>query len=136
MAEHAPPLVAHHATLRVEHHDDDCCVLTALDQDGSVVGLASGGASRDDDAPTAWELYTINVQQPSQGSGLAHDLLVEVLGDRPASVWVLTANGRAQSFYRRHGFLPDGATRPHEGSGAPEQRMVRTGAPPSGSGGR
>ncbi|MEO3935899.1 GNAT family N-acetyltransferase [Dermatophilaceae bacterium Soc4.6] len=115
----------HGFTLRVEHHDDDCRVLVALDVDGSVVGLASGGVSRDHDASTAWELYSINVAQSAQGSGLADELLVDVLGRRPASVWVLAANGRAQSFYRRHGFTPDGAVRAHEGIGAQEQRMRR-----------
>ncbi|MEO9151433.1 MAG: GNAT family N-acetyltransferase, partial [Lapillicoccus sp.] len=64
----------------------------------------------------------------THGSGLADRLLGSALTDRPASLWVLEANGRARSFYRRHGFVADGAARVHEASGEPEVRMVR-GAP-------
>ena len=116
--------------MRVDYEDDECRVLVALDGTESV-GLASGGISRDADASTPWELYSLNVQTSAQGTGLADDLLTAALGDRPASVWVLTANVRARSFYRRHGFAPDGAAKPHPVSGAPELRMVRTGVRPA-----
>lgn len=120
---------AHGFTVRVDYEDDGCRVLVALDGDESV-GLASGGTSRDADAPTPWELYSLNVQRSAQGTGLADDLLTAALGARPASVWVLTDNARARSFYRRHGFAADGATKPHPGSGAPELRLVRAGVGP------
>jgi ribosomal protein S18 acetylase RimI-like enzyme len=97
----------------------------ALDGDGTTIGLASAGAARDEDAPTPWELYSINVVAQVQGSGVADDLVRVVAGDNDTVVWVLSQNSRAQAFYRRHGFTVEGATRVHEASGAGELRMVR-----------
>ena len=31
------------------------------------------------------------------------------MGDRDAYLWILHGNGRAERFYRRNGFRPDGA---------------------------
>lgn len=87
--------------------------------------MAAAGASRDADRPAAWELYSVNVVEQARGSGLADELLDAVLGVRDASVWVLTANVRAQGLYRRHGFAADGLLGRHEGSGAEQLRMVR-----------
>jgi len=48
-------------------------VVAAIDEDGTIIGLASAGTPRDGDAPTHWELYPINVVAAQQGSGLADD---------------------------------------------------------------
>lgn len=98
--------------------------LVARDADGLVVGFISTGPSRDDDAPTAWELYAINLLARVHGTGLADELLARGLGDRPATLWVVEANARALAFYRRHGFEPEGARTRHA-AGAPEIRMIR-----------
>lgn len=117
--------------LRVEVEDEGSRVVVAVDGRGEIVGLAAAGTARDPDAPTGWELYSIQTVTWLRGSGVADELLHSALGDGAASVWVLRANARARSFYRRHGFSPDGMSRPYDGDGAPEVRMVR-GADPGG----
>jgi ribosomal protein S18 acetylase RimI-like enzyme len=106
--------------------DEPCSkVAAALDENGTIIGLATAGATRDRDAPTPWELYSINVVAGQQGSGLADALLTITAGERDATVWVLADNGRAQSFYSRHGFHLEGATTVHEATGDAQIRMVR-----------
>src|SRR5665811_2111617 len=95
------------------------------DRDGTIIGLATAGVTRDDDAPTPWELYSINVVAHQQGSGLADDLIRVTAGAGDTTVCVRTENGRAQSFYRRHGFRIEGATAVDRVTGAREVRMVR-----------
>ncbi|MDQ6714531.1 MAG: GNAT family N-acetyltransferase [Actinomycetota bacterium] len=111
--------------LRADVTEDDARCVVALAEDGDEVGMAAAGVARDLDAPTGWELYSINVQDMDRGSGAADALLVAVLGKRDTTLWVLSGNGRAQSFYRRHGFVADGGQSRHEGSGAMQIRMVR-----------
>ena len=83
------------------------------------------GATRDPDAPTAWELYSINVVAQQQGSGVADDLMQATAGDRNLTLWVAAENARAQRFYDRHGFRIEGATRMQEVTGVLEMRMLR-----------
>ena len=111
--------------LRIEVDEPGSRVAAALDETGAVLGLAAAGATRDSDAPTAWELYSINVVAHQQGNGLANDLIQSTIGDRDVTLWVLAKNARAQGFYGRHGFRVEGATRMDEVTGAPEMRMVR-----------
>lgn len=111
--------------LRLEVDEPGSRVATALDETGTIVGLAAAGVTRDQDAPTPWELYSINVVADLQGSGLADDLIRTTAGDRDVTLWVLVQNTRAQRFYRRHGFSVEGATKFHDGTGASEMRMVR-----------
>ncbi|MGI8522032.1 MAG: GNAT family N-acetyltransferase [Nocardioides sp.] len=93
--------------------------------DGGMVGFISTGPARGDHPPTPSELWAINLLARAQGTGLADALLARGLGDRDAYLWVLQGNGRAQSFYRRHGFADDGGRAVHEPTGAAELRMVR-----------
>lgn len=111
--------------LRLELDEPDSRVAAAVDETGTIIGLAAAGATRDQDAPTAWELYSINVVADLQGSGLAGDLIRAAVGDRDVSLWVLANNTRAQRFYDRQGFSIDGATRADEVTGSSEIRMVR-----------
>lgn len=111
--------------LRLEVDEPGSRVATALDETGTIVGLAAAGVTRDQDAPTPWELYSINVVADLQGSGLADDLIRTTAGDRDVTLWVLVQNTRAQRFYDRHGFSVEGATKLHDGTGASEIRMVR-----------
>lgn len=72
------------------------------------VGFAVAGPNRDEGLPQE-ELYAIYVRRSWWGSGVGQALLDAVLGDRPATLWVLEDNERALAFYRRNGFAPDGA---------------------------
>lgn len=84
--------------------------------DGRLLGFASYGPSRDEDAEDGdLELYAIYLDPESWGRGVARDLMRTVLSDVPdgvpMSLWVLAQNERAQHFYRRHGFQADGVER-------------------------
>lgn len=111
--------------LRSEMDEADGIVVVATGLDGEIVGLASGGPTRDEDAPTEWELYGINVLAEHHGTGVADQLIAAVIAERPATLWVFRENPRAQGFYRRHGFEIQGATKAHEGTGVVEVRMIR-----------
>ena len=93
--------------------------------DDRIVGFASAGPSRDDDAPTAWELYAVNLIPEARGTGVADLLLDELVGGRDVTLWVVEANARARAFYARHGFVDEGGRSEHEPTGTPEIRMVR-----------
>lgn len=89
----------------------------------SLVGFASVGPSRDEDARNGEkEIYSIYLEPDAWGRGVARELLRTVVaqaGDRtPMSLWVLADNARARHFYRRNGFSPDGVERYHELGGA------------------
>ncbi len=111
--------------LRFEMDEPDGVVVVATGLEGEIDGFASAGRTRDEDAPTGWELYAINVLAEHQGTGVADQLISAAIADRPVTLWVLRDNARAQAFYRRHGFRVEGATKVHEGTGAPEIRMIR-----------
>ena len=116
--------------VRLEMDEPDGIVAVGVAPTGEVLGFASGGPSRDDDAPVAWELYAVNVVRPAYGSGLGRDLVAAVVGDRPNHLWLLVDNPRARAFYEREGYVADGAEKVHEGSGCLEMRMVRRGRAP------
>ncbi|MDI6909423.1 GNAT family N-acetyltransferase [Nocardioides sp.] len=92
---------------------------------GEPVGFAVVGPSRDDDARIAHELYAIYTRAAWWGTGLGQALWDAVRPDGPCSLWVLEDNARAQGFYRRNGFAPDGAREHYAGLDAWEIRMVR-----------
>jgi len=96
----------------------------ARDDDG-IVGMATSGPPRDDDAPVGLELYAINVLRRAHGTGLADDLIAHTIGNEPAYLWVLEGNERALAFYRKHGFVDDGGRKPDLDTGAMEIRMAR-----------
>ncbi len=100
--------------------------LVAHDEDGVAIGWASVGPPRDDDPPTATELWSLYVAAGHHGSGVAGQLVEAVLPSRaPAHLWVLDGNARAIAFYRKVGFAPDGAVKSDPRLGADEVRMVR-----------
>jgi GNAT superfamily N-acetyltransferase len=51
------------------------------------------------------KLYTL---PRAHGSGLGQALLDTALGADPAYLWIMAGNPRAEAFYRRNRFLPDG----------------------------
>ncbi|WP_374010809.1 N-acetyltransferase family protein [Leifsonia sp. LS-T14] len=83
------------------------------ERDGTIIGWATAGPGRDDDAPRARELEGLYVLAAAYGTGAGQLLLDAAIGDAPAYLWVMDGNARAESFYRRNGFTPDGATITH-----------------------
>lgn len=101
----------------------------ALDGD-RVIGVSNSGRS----APRgAFEparevlLGILYVDSEFHGTGVASKLLELALPDgAPAELWVADPNPRAQAFYRKHGFEPDGSRQIDERlASIPELRMVR-----------
>ncbi|MGH3586263.1 MAG: GNAT family N-acetyltransferase [Pseudonocardia sp.] len=102
----------------------DSPVRTTVAEDSSgLVGFASVGPSRALDINVDEELWSLYVRASSWGAGIGHALLTSALTDRAAYLWVLRGNDRAINFYRKHGFVHDGATRSDEYG--TEVRMVR-----------
>ena len=90
---------------------------------GRIVGFASLGPGRDEDSKRAdREIYSIYLSPEQWGRGVARELmrtLIAEAGDgRRIVLWVLADNGRAQHFWRRHGFQPDGVEKYEEVGGA------------------
>jgi GNAT superfamily N-acetyltransferase len=92
------------------------------EHDGEIIGFASAGRTRDDDAPRELELFTILTVASMYGTGIGSALLNAVIGEEPASLWIAEDNPRAYAFYRKNGFELDGSTR---FEGVAEVRMVR-----------
>jgi GNAT superfamily N-acetyltransferase len=99
--------------------------LVVVDRDGHLAGFGSAGPSRDEDAPTEWELYAVNLAARARGTGVADQLLDRLVGDRDATLWVIEGNARARAFYTRRGFVDEGGRDVHPATGTPEIRMVR-----------
>jgi GNAT superfamily N-acetyltransferase len=101
-------------------------VYNVAELDGDVVGFAIAGPPREDDPPRDWELALLYQYARAHGSGTGQALLDAAIGDRPAFLWVAEGNPRAQAFYRRNGFVPDGARKvAADWEDLAEIRMVR-----------
>lgn len=97
------------------------------ERDGSVVGFASVGPSRDELG--LGELFAIYVDPDAWSTGTGRALLSQgeeqLCGQYTvATLWVLEDNPRARSFYERAGWAPDGARKAEDrwGVRAPEVR--------------
>lgn len=90
-----------------------------------MVGFAVAGRSRQPDAPAAQELYALYTRAAWWGRGLGDALMEAAVRPGPCWLFVLEANTRAQGFYRRQGFRPDGFRHLYAGFDAWELRMVR-----------
>jgi ribosomal protein S18 acetylase RimI-like enzyme len=91
---------------------------------GTLVGIAMSGPPLDAGAVWAWQLYVLYVLAADHGTGAGCALLEAVLDPgESAALWVADPNPRAQAFYRKHGFVADGATQVDDG--VREIRMVR-----------
>ena len=88
----------------------------ARDRAGTVVGIARSGPGtqqweRDLGAPPTtvpFQLHHLYTRQRTHGTGLGRRLLGTAVDDRPTYLWILHGNARADRFYRREGFGPDG----------------------------
>jgi len=93
--------------------------------DHDIVGLAMSGPPLDDDATWSRQLFNLYVDAAHHGTGAGMGLLQAVIEpEESAALWVADPNPRAQAFYRKHGFTPDGATTVDHG--VTDLRMVRT----------
>jgi GNAT superfamily N-acetyltransferase len=111
---------------RLVDDSDRSRMVRVAEIDGAVVGFAFAGPAQDDDAVRKDELYALYVDADRHGTGVGQALLDAVLGDRPAQLWVVTDNARAQAFYRRNGFRADGAVKTEEHlANLTDLRMVR-----------
>jgi GNAT superfamily N-acetyltransferase len=86
-----------------------------------LVGFASAGPSRDDDAePGTGEVAAIYLAEEMAGSGLGAALFARIqdelraLGCSRATLWVLESNARARRFYEREGWRWDGSRSDHQ----------------------
>lgn len=93
--------------------------------DGTIVGFATLRLTGECDLPLP-ELHALYVLPGYHGTGLAHELVRQLLGDGPAFLWVAADNPRARAFYTKLGFTPDG-TEKHDPriEGLHEVRLVR-----------
>lgn len=94
---------------------------------GTLVGVVSTSLQADPPraAGEVRELNTLYVAKRHQGTGLAARLLSRAIGSAPAHLWVFSGNLRAQAFYAKHGFVPNGETAIDPGTGLSEQHWVR-----------
>ncbi|SEJ47361.1 Ribosomal protein S18 acetylase RimI [Arthrobacter sp. yr096] len=101
--------------------------LLAHDSEGHLVGLGAAGPGQDEDSPCERELFMLYTLERIHGRGVGQALVDALIGDGPAYLWVLDDNPRAQAFYRRNGFAPDGKRQLCDPSwfSLPEHRMVR-----------
>lgn len=89
----------------------------ARDRSGEVVGIVRSGPGtqqweRDLGAPPTtvpFQLHHLYTRRRTHGTGLGPRLLDIAVGERATYLWILYGNDRADRFYRRHGFAPDGA---------------------------
>lgn len=87
---------------------------------GRIVGFASFGPSRDEDAPDGTgEVPAIYVEPAALGTGVGRGLFEAVTatlreaGFTRATLWVLEANASARRFYEKAGWNSDGAVSTH-----------------------
>ena len=93
-------------------------------RDGELVGIAMSGPPLDVAAAWARQLYVLYVYASDHGTGAGRALLEAVIDPaEPVALWVADPNPRAQAFYRKHGFAPDGAAQFEDG--VREIRMIR-----------
>lgn len=86
---------------------------------GRVVGYADGGQAAAGEQPVGdrraeWELRRLYVHPDGWGHGVGpalYDALIAGLSPQTAVLWVFAPNERAQRFYRRRGWRPDGIAR-------------------------
>jgi len=89
----------------------------AVDERGTIRGFATTCAARDADVPGHGELAAIHVDPDCWGRGVGVALLASARtflldsGFRRAILWVLVGNTRAERFYMKDGWTPDGVQR-------------------------
>ena len=97
--------------------------VAVAERGGVLAGIAMSGPPEDATAGSR-QLQVLYVRAADHGTGAGRALLEAVIDPaESASLWVADPNPRAQAFYRKHGFAPDGTARAEDG--VREIRMVR-----------
>ena len=99
--------------------------VAVAERDGELAGIATAGPAIDPDAHWPAQLFVLYVLAAAHGTGAGSGLLAAVIGNDDAALWVADPNPRAQAFYRKHGFRPDGARKHDRDLRIDEIRMVR-----------
>ena len=98
--------------------------VAVAERDGELIGVAMSGPPLDPEAAWARQLYVLYVLAADHGSGAGPALLEAVVDpEESVGLWVADPNPRAQAFYRKHGFVADGAAQVE--GGVREIRMTR-----------
>ena len=99
--------------------------VVVAEEEGTVVGFASVGPSRDEDANGEGEVWAIYLLADRWGQGIGKALMDAALdslrqaGFTVATLWVLDTNERARRFYEAGAWVPDGATKQDDRRGFP-----------------
>ena len=105
--------------------------LVLAEVDDRIVGFALAGPYLPREHPEyppihEFEVRMLYVLRAHHGTGVGQRLLDAVLApDEPAQLWVAMRNPRAQAFYRRNGFEPDGSRDTQHSGGLTAIRMLR-----------
>lgn len=96
-------------TTAITHADDSNFVYVAEDEQGQIMGFASGGTSQSGDPNYPGELYAIYVLKEAQGKGVGRGLFGEVVkrlarsGIHSMILWVFRDNQPSRRFYEAMG---------------------------------
>jgi GNAT superfamily N-acetyltransferase len=101
-----------------------------VEQDGAMVGFASGGLCHDPDAaPSGGEVLAIYLAPEVLGTGVGRELFGQAERDLrnrgfgPLTLWVLEGNQRARRFYEAAGWRADGAVKAQQWAGLTLQEV-------------
>ena len=98
--------------------------VAVAERDHELVGIAMSGPPQDVTAAWTRQLYVLYVYAADHGTGAGQALLEAVIDPAESvALWVADPNPRAQAFYRKHGFVPDGTAQVEDR--VREIRMVR-----------
>ena len=96
--------------------------VAVAEREGIIVGIAMSNPVEGEE--WAWHLNVLYVAKECHGTGAGEALLNAVIDPaEPAGLWVGDPVPRAQAFYRKNGFAPDGTVKIEDG--IREIRMVR-----------
>lgn len=82
--------------------------VVVADVDGTLIGFAHTGTPFETTPARPVQLHSLYLAHSWQGHGIGTRLMDHALDQRPAQLWVASANTQAQAFYIKHGFEPDG----------------------------
>jgi RimJ/RimL family protein N-acetyltransferase len=97
--------------------DDRACLLAENADTGEILGFVTVGPPRDEGVPDGTgELYAINLAPSAWGTGAGATLFTAGVGwlaerYERGYLWVVDGNERAQRFYVKHGWAPDGGSK-------------------------